>query len=326
MDHASDLTPHAYDTVETMSMEERVMFGVRHGMSQIGAWPYEHQVKNESRVVDVCADLMSLSMKPIVGWTKGVQWVVYGSGANIRMFIGTKRFSFFVTGLPSSMVARIYADDNIFPTISLMIEDIRDDIIAQRNRLRESPKFIADFALAKAELNAETFPSWARNLSKEAREDPLHQVLFEKYHAEFNAAEAGYFERMRKAFFHQCRARGARYVSVGQSLFCVLEDVRTDGVAGKSVVHQIAEDLNFYAGDYESFGVKTMNLFVFFGRDIQGIWRVDGDEPVHVRPHPVVENNRGYRNGHRSILRGLGVMDEAEWLDRCGAVEQTSRY
>lgn len=310
MDHSIDLT-----------REDRIRYGIRPGMSKIGVWTSGSQ-KIDSPVALICAEVCAYTTSPIVGWTKGIQWVVFGGSVlNVRMFIGTKRFSFFV----DNQTVSIYADDGIFPTIALMIEEIHADIIAQRNRLRESPKFIADFALAKAELNAERFPSWARNLSKEAREDPLHQVLFEKYHAEFNAAEAGYFERMRKAFFHQCRARGARYVSVGQSLFCVLEDVRTDGVSGKSVVHQIAEDLNFYAGDYESFGVKTMNLF-FFGRDIQGIWRVDGDEPVHVRPHPVVENNRGYRNGHRSILRGLGVMDEAEWLDRCGAVEQTSRY
>lgn len=280
----------------------------------------------DSPVARVCAEVTRLGPMAIVGWTKDVQWLVYGgSVVNVRMFYGSKRFSFFVT--PDSQTA-IYADDGMFPMIASIIDDIYADIVAQHARLVACPDVIRDFSMASLGLKAETFPKWSRGLSREAREDPLHQVLFDKYRQEYEAAEASFQKRMRDAFFSQCRTRGARYVSVNATLFCVLEDVRTDGVTGKPVVHQIAEDLNFFAGSFENFGVRTMNLYTLFGRDIEGIWRVDGDQPIYVRDHTITESNRGgYKTGFRAILRGKRDADESEWLNECGAVQDVfSRY
>lgn len=310
MDHSIDLT-----------REDRIRYGIRPGMSKIGVWTSGSQ-KIDSPVALICAEVCAYTTSPIVGWTKGIQWVVFGGSVlNVRMFIGTKRFSFFV----DNQTVSIYADDGIFPTIALMIEEIHADIIAQNERLKECPKVIADFAKAAAGLKAETFPRWSGTVTREAKEDPLHKALYAKYKTEYEVAEAGFQKRMRDALFFMCRTRGARYVSVSSSLFCVLEDVKTDGVNSKPVPHQIAEDLNIFAGSFESFGVRTMDVAFLIGRDMTGVWRVDGDEPIRVTKEVIAEN-RGYRTGHRAILNGMGDMDEAEWLGQCNLCNGTFRY
>lgn len=311
MDHAINLT-----------REDRIRFGIRPGMSQIGVWTAEAK-KIDSPVARVCAEVCAYNSSPIVGWTKGIQWVVFGGSVlNVRMFIGTKRFSFFV----ENQIVAIYADDGIFPIIALLIEEIHEDILAQHERLDQCPKVITDFASAAAGLRAEIFPRWSGTVTREAKEDPLHKALYAKYEAEYQAAEAGFHKRMRDALFFMCKTRGARYVSISPTLFCVLEDVKTDGVNSKPVPHQIAEDLNIFAGSYESFGVRTMNLSALCGQDIKGVWRVDGDEPIRVTKDVIAENFRGYRTGNRAILSGMGDMDETEWLKQCKLCNGTFRY
>lgn len=219
MDHAIDLT-----------REDRIRYGIRPGMSRIGVWPSDFN-EIDSSVARICAEVCAYSSTAIVGWTKGIQWVVFGGHVlNVRMFIGTKRFSFFV----ETKSVEIYADDGIFPTIALLIEEIQADILAQHERLARCPTVIKDFADATAGLRAETFPRWSGTVTREAKEDPLHQALYAKYEAEYQAAEAGFHKRMRDALFFQCKTRGARYVSIHPTLFCVLEDVKTDGVTSKA--------------------------------------------------------------------------------------------
>ena len=311
MDHAIDLT-----------REDRIRYGIRPGMSQIGVWTSVDE-NIDSQVARICGVVCGYNTSPLVGWTKGIQWVVMGGrNLNVRMFIGTKRFSFFV----ENQYVAIYADDGIFPTIALLIEEIYADINAQNQRLIESPKVIRDFAEAKDGLSAETFPRWAGTVTREAKEDPLHKALYAKYEAEYEAAKTGFQKRMRDALFYMCKARGARYVSISSTLFCVLEDVKTDGVNSKPVPHQIAEDLNIFAGSFESFGVRTMNTGMLIGQDMMGIWRVDGDEPVRVSKEVIAENNRGYRTGYRAILRGAAEMSEEEWLGQCNLCNGTFRY
>lgn len=301
MDHAFDLN---------LSREDRILYGIRPGMTVVGVWT--PGVEIDSPIARVCAAL-SFSNEPLVGWTKGVQWVVSRGSLIVRMFLGAKRLSFFF----KDQTVALYADDGIIPIIALLIEEIRESILEQQIRIAQCPKVIHDFVDAEASLKAENFPRWSATVSREANEDPLHKALYDRYQAEFIAAEAGYQKRMRDALLSQCKTRGARYVSINSSLFCVFEDIRTDGIP---VAQQIAEDLNIFAGSYGSFGVRTMNTLTLCGHDIQGVWRVDGDEPVRVTTDSFRESHRSPSAGHRAILRGRGDMDEIEWLTECAVI------
>ena len=305
MDHTRDLTT-----------EEKILFGVRHGMVPM-EW-------DDSEVVRMCeAAVMKLSVAPIVGWTKGLHWVVYGSCANIRIYQGTKRFSAYLQALPDgSLKGSIWVDPNFFPTIALFAEEIRADVFAQIGRLRAAVKDITDFQLALQGLQAETYPKWAAAQTREAREDTLHQMLDEKYKNEFLAAEAKYISTMRDIFLKHARARGARYISIGQSMFGVLEDVRTDGAQSLPVAHQIMSDLNLSAGSYSSYAVKAMNLFSILGKDMEGIWFVDTDEPVKVYDIPLNQT----RMDERMIMMGQGKLDMDDWLKSCGAVVRSGYF
>ena len=298
MDHTSDLT-----------LEEKVLFGVRHGMVPV-EW-------GESEVEKMCEAVLPLSVAPIVGWTKGLHWVVYGSSANVRIYQGTKRFTAFIqsTGAGTDLKREMWVDPEFYPTIALFAQEIREDIFIQMGRLRVAGKEITEFVTTHQALKAESFPAWAAGRSKEVREDPLNQILFEKYQQEYQIAEAAFMATMRTIFLRHARTRGARYVSIGQSLFCVLEDVRTDGIQSQPVAHQIMVDLNLFAGGQESYGAKAMNLYALLGRDIEGIWFVDTDEPVKV--HDMSLDHRQFEE--RMIMKGQGDLEMSEWLEACGA-------
>src|SRR5690606_4374361 len=127
------------------------------------------------------------------------------------------------------------------------IDDIKKDIAVQVARLKTCGQEIGEFISAYNGLRAQTFPKWSASRTAEARSDPLHQMLYDKYQSEYEAVATSCTETMRRVLLSHARTRGARYISVEATMFCVREDVRTDGAALSPVAHQIMEDLNLFA-------------------------------------------------------------------------------
>ena len=291
-------------------------------MAEVGRWDTE----NGSNLPSVARQLLTISMKslaPIVGWTNGMQWVVYGSFSNIRIYLGTKRFS--MVAIPNelqSVEVRMWADPDMLSTVSLFIDQIVQDVNDQSERLRRGRENIEAFGDAARALQKEPFPKWSSGRSREEKEDELHQLLHDEYERKYVEVRDNFQAIMLGVLLKHARARGARYVSIGRCLFCVLEDVRTDGLMSKPVAHAIAEDLNFYAGSFESYGVKAMNMTTMVGEQGLGVWFVDTDEPVLVSALPITEASANTR----AISRGRGSDEESAWLVECGCVVSKSPW
>ena len=309
---------HPFDLTRPLTRDEELSLGVRPGMVEIGRW-----ITDFPPIAKTCYLLCSKSAAPLNGWTNGMQWCVFASSASFRVYSGGKRFVFFIApGPDNSPVLAIYADKDFYATVLLFIEEIEKSVAEQAARFRDIRANLTAFSNAQQELVAQNYPRWSNTMSRDVKDDPMVIELDKRYRAEYEEVRDRTQAIMRRSLLIHARTRGARYISISRSLFCVLEGVRTDGLASKPVAHQIGEDLNITAATHEAYGVKTMNLLSLLGDDATGIWFVDTDEPVKVHPHPIPE----YGDANDHIERVRGDRDLGEWLESCGAKKMTSRW
>lgn len=301
---------HPFDLTRPLTRDEELTFGVRPGMVEIGRW-----TTDLPPIAKTCFLLCSKSAAPLNGWANGLQWCVFSSSASFRVYSGGKRFVFFVApGHNNSPILAIYADADFYATVLLFMEEIEKSVTEQAERFRDIRGNLSAFSAAQQELAAQNYPKWANSMSRDTKNDPMVIELDKRYRAEYEEVRDRTQAIMRQCLLAHARTRGARYVSISNNLFCVLEGVRTDGLASKPVAHQIGEDLNITSDTHEAYGVKTMNLLSLIGFNTNGIWFVDTDEPCKVHPSPI--QGTGW-NGDQ-IERARGDRDLVEWLESCG--------
>lgn len=304
----------AFFDFDNPTTEAKIAAGIRPGMVEVGRW--NEKDDNRPNFVKSLTNMCVSSAFPVVGWTAGLQWVSFGTRYNFRIFKGTKRLSFYMTFNQNEMIVVLYADASMVEIATMFIDEIEKDFFDQMARTKGAANIVGEFTDAMRRLNAETFPAWAAGRTRESKEDPLNQVLHDRYEKEYKIVLDECQEIMRNNFLALSRIRGARYVSINNSTVFVLEDIKTDGVAKRgTVATNLAEELNIFVSPIGVIGARTYSTNCLFGTDFMGTWFVDTDEPVKVSKPSITEKSANTR----SILLGRGDKDEEQWLEECGA-------